>query len=44
MDNYELEHFKLQYLLNPIHYKAENIKFSKMHQKKHSCLEYVREF
>ena len=32
--NYELKIFKLQYLLNPIyHYKAVNIKFSKMQKK-----------
>ena len=45
LDNYELKNFTLQNLLNPInHYKAENLKFSKMHQKKLSRLRYVREF
>ena len=34
LDNYELKNFNLQYLLNPMHhYKAENLKFSKMHKK-----------
>ena len=33
-NNYELKIFKLQYLLNPLyHYKAVNLKFSKMHKK-----------
>ena len=32
--NYELKIFKLEYLLNPIyHYKAVNLKFSKMQKK-----------
>ena len=35
LDNYELKIINLQYLLNTTyHYKAENIKFSKMHKKK----------
>ena len=34
LDNYELKIFKLQHLLNSIyHYKAENLKFSKIHKK-----------
>ena len=34
LGNYELKIFKLQSLLNPIYYyKAENLKFSKMHKK-----------
>ena len=45
LDNYELKNFKLENLLNPIHhYKAENLEFSKMHQKRLSRLKYVREF
>ena len=45
LGNYELKNFKLQNLLNPIrHYKAENLKFKKMHPKKLPCLKYVREF
>ena len=39
LDNYELKNFKLQYLLNPIHYyKVENLKFSK------NALEYALTF
>ena len=38
--NYKLKNFKLQYLFNPIHhYKAENLKFSKMHKKNLSRLQ-----
>ena len=43
LDNYELKNFKLQNFLN-LSWKAENLKFSKMHQKKLSRLKYVREF
>ena len=45
LDSYELKNFKLQSLLNPIHHcKAENLKFSKMHQKRLSQWKYAREF
>ena len=34
LDNNELKNFKLQYLLHPMHhYRAKNLKFSKMHKK-----------
>ena len=45
LDNCERKNFKLRNLLNPMHhYKAEILKFSKMHQKKLSHLKYVREY
>ena len=45
LDNYEVKNFKLRYLLNPIHHcKAENLKFSKINQKKLSRLKYLTEF
>ena len=45
LDNYEVKNFKLRYLLNPIHHcKAENLKFSKINQKKLSRLMYLTEF
>ena len=44
LDNCELKNVKFQNLLKPIHhYRAEILKFSKMHQKTLSHLKYLRE-